>query len=370
MKNLQFLPTEYVDSFSDNFTQLILASETIYLVKTDIAGNYTYVNENFCRKFGGTLENYMGKNALDTIWTDDQHICTDAVRKCFENPHENHRVFLRKPTAHGISNNIWDFRSYHQKDGKLTGILCVGYEVSDLVEQRNQMHELLLRYGIHQERLLNFIHTVAHDTRANLGNVIGLLEILDYSNPEEVPELIGMAKSAMTSLDSILEGLYKTTRMKLNEGLDTKEVKISEVLQKIVHNFLPVIKQENIEIIDKTKNFSLITNPIYLESIIFNILTNAIKYRSLVRPAKVEIRVRKEDFVYVLEFEDNGIGIDLDKNGKDLFGVYKKFHGNKDATGLGLFITYNKVKQLGGEIKVESVVDKGTTFIISLPISA
>lgn len=368
MKNLKNLPTHLASSFSDNFTRLILESETIYVVKTSLDGEYTYVNENFCRKFGGSIEDYLGVNALDTIWRDDHYMCSDTVYRCLENPNKTHRVILRKPTINGISTNIWDFCTFLNNNGQILGILCVGYEVNDLMQQRDQMHELLLKYGLQNERLIDFIQTVAHDTRAKIGNMIGLLDILDINEPEEVNELLVLAKNSIHSLDVMLQSLYKTIRTKLTEGIKTEEISISNLLKNIETNFCHIIKQENVTIIDHTQDEILKTNATYLESILFNLFTNAIKYRSKERLCKIEFRLKKDEFFYRIEVQDNGIGIDLEKNGKDLFGAYKKFHGNYDSTGLGLFITYNKVKQLGGEIKVESQLNIGTTFQISLPI--
>jgi sensor histidine kinase regulating citrate/malate metabolism len=68
-----------------------------------------------------------------------------------------------------------------------------------------------------------------------------------------------------------------------------------------------------------------------------------------------------------LEIADNGIGIDLDRHGSELFGMYKTFNQNKDARGIGLFITKNQVEAQGGRIEVESQVNTGTTFRVYLP---
>ena len=73
--------------------------------------------------------------------------------------------------------------------------------------------------------------------------------------------------------------------------------------------------------------------------------------------------VKNEDRL-ILEISDNGIGIDLEKFGDKLFGMYKTFHYNKDAVGIGLFITKNQIESLNGEIFVESIVNEGTTFTI------
>jgi len=66
-----------------------------------------------------------------------------------------------------------------------------------------------------------------------------------------------------------------------------------------------------------------------------------------------------------LLISDNGLGIDLEKHGKNLFGMYKTFHSNDDSRGIGLFISKNQIEAMNGSIAVDSEVDKGTTFKIS-----
>jgi signal transduction histidine kinase len=65
-----------------------------------------------------------------------------------------------------------------------------------------------------------------------------------------------------------------------------------------------------------------------------------------------------------LEISDNGRGIDLNQYGDKMFGMYKTFHSNPDAKGIGLFITKNQVETMGGSISVTSTVNIGTTFKI------
>jgi sensor histidine kinase regulating citrate/malate metabolism len=66
----------------------------------------------------------------------------------------------------------------------------------------------------------------------------------------------------------------------------------------------------------------------------------------------------------VLEIQDNGLGIDLARHGDKLFGMYKTFHKNENARGIGLFITKNQIESMGGSVTVDSKTNKGTTFKI------
>ena len=106
--------------------------------------------------------------------------------------------------------------------------------------------------------------------------------------------------------------------------------------------------------------------PAYLDSAVLNILSNALKYSSPDKEARLNISAKKEGEFIILEFEDNGLGIDLDKHKKEVFALNKTFHGNIDSRGIGLFITKNQIEQMGGKIEVESEPTLGSTFRISL----
>ena len=104
--------------------------------------------------------------------------------------------------------------------------------------------------------------------------------------------------------------------------------------------------------------------PAYLDSIVLNLFTNSLKYSSPKRRPLIEITAEKRENTISVSFKDNGLGIDLTRNRDKLFGMYKTFHRNKDAKGIGLFITKNQIEAMNGKIEVESTVDIGSTFKI------
>ena len=105
----------------------------------------------------------------------------------------------------------------------------------------------------------------------------------------------------------------------------------------------------------------------YLDSILINVITNGLKYCSDERDSYIKIYLIEQDNFLVLCVEDNGLGIDLEKNRDKIFGMYKTFHEHPDSRGIGLFITKNQIEAMGGKIEVESVVGKGSIFKIYLP---
>ena len=79
----------------------------------------------------------------------------------------------------------------------------------------------------------------------------------------------------------------------------------------------------------------------------------------------MRVKTEKTTDGVVLYFSDNGLGIDLERYKDRIFGLYQRFHDHADSKGLGLYIVNSQIRVMGGEIDVESKVDKGTTFIIT-----
>ena len=97
-----------------------------------------------------------------------------------------------------------------------------------------------------------------------------------------------------------------------------------------------------------------------------NLLSNSLKYRSE-RTPEITIKAELVNGTHVMTFTDNGIGIDLSRNKANLFKMFKRFHNHVEGTGLGLYMVHTIVQNQEGTIHVDSEVDKGTTFTISIP---
>ncbi|MBC8644006.1 hypothetical protein H9W95_07955 [Flavobacterium lindanitolerans] len=103
---------------------------------------------------------------------------------------------------------------------------------------------------------------------------------------------------------------------------------------------------------------------IYLESIFHNLISNALKYRALERTPEITIRSERKNNIVYLYVIDNGLGIDLNKNGHKIFGMNQIFHNHPEAKGIGLFMTKTQIESMKGKITVASEVNIGTTFTV------
>jgi K+-sensing histidine kinase KdpD len=218
------------------------------------------------------------------------------------------------------------------------------------------------------EKLLDFTYIISHNIRSNTSNMSMIMDLIDDTKDE--PEKLEYFKLLRESNDKLSETIHYLNET-INIQLGSKESKVRLNLKSEIEKTLlgvnGIIKKENTSIrINVPDDMEIRTIPSYFESIMFNLITNAIKYKSPGRNPEIEITAKKTNSKTEIVVMDNGCGIDLVKNRNKIFGMYKTFHGNDDAVGLGLFMSKNHIEALGGSIAVESEPGKGSIFKVVL----
>jgi K+-sensing histidine kinase KdpD len=104
---------------------------------------------------------------------------------------------------------------------------------------------------------------------------------------------------------------------------------------------------------------------IYLESILLNLLSNSLKYFHHQRKPVIEFRTYLKNENIILEVRDNGLGINLEKYGHQVFKMRKTFHRHPESRGIGLFMIKNQIEVMGGDITIFSKQNEGATFFIN-----
>jgi len=249
-------------------------------------------------------------------------------------------------------------------EGEVTGFLGVATDISDVKKAEEAMKTLLDITTEQNKRLKNFAHIVSHNLMSHSGNIGMLLDLFIKKNPQESDNEI--IKHIRVASDSLKETILNLNEVVLiNNSIDQNliPVSLSTAISSAINNVNQLAADSSVTISNQVNPSILVTClPAYLDSILLNFITNGIKYRSPEREGKIMLSAEIRDKFVILTIEDNGLGINLDKNRDKLFGMYKTFHGNKDARGIGLFITKNQVESMGGKIEVESEVNKGTIF--------
>ena len=220
--------------------------------------------------------------------------------------------------------------------------------------------------GFQNQRLLNFAYTVCHNIRsyvARVTSVITLFESADSADEKE--ELLQIMKKNSVDFTETITHLEEIVKAQANTGLQHMAIDVRSYVEKCLGIIEVDVATSMAVIRNNVPPETYITyNPAYLESILLNLLINALKYRSPGRRPTVTIEVTNLDTDPTLHVKDNGIGIDLHKYGSKLFGMYNTFHNNADARGIGLFIVKYQVESLGGHIDVTSEPGVGTEFSV------
>ena len=195
-----------------------------------------------------------------------------------------------------------------------------------------------------------------------------MLSILTRKNTElSNNEYILMLEEAANNLLQTINHLNDVIQINTTTLDSLESMNLRSCADTIISNVISLAAEKNVKIINEinSDNNVLAINA-YLESIILNLISNSIKYCSNNGNSYVHLSTQIKDNYTILIVEDNGLGIDLEKNGSKLFGMYKTFHKHEDARGVGLFITKNQIEAMGGKVEVISEVNKGTTFKVYL----
>ncbi|MEN9909607.1 MAG: hypothetical protein RLZZ540_2756 [Bacteroidota bacterium] len=214
------------------------------------------------------------------------------------------------------------------------------------------------------KRLLNFSYIVSHNLRSHTSNISSIVDLIDSSeSEEEKEEMIQLLKSVSDSLNETMLNLNEIVNIQTNVGLVTENLNLKQYLDNTLAILSDQIELKGVTVVSSIKNdIEVNYNPAYLESVLYNLISNAIRYSHQERHPIIHIDCFHESKKTVFQISDNGIGIDLNKNGHKIFGMYKKFSTHKDSKGIGLFITKNQIDAMGGSITVESEPNLGTTF--------
>jgi len=250
---------------------------------------------------------------------------------------------------------------------KLYGTL---YDIDERVRSSKKIDELFKKTEKQNGRLMNFAHTITHNLRSQVGSVNSFIELMEIDNPglvdDEVFRYLKIASKRLSETVVHLSDIAVGDEFDENDyvSLDLKSIAVECV--KSVINFEEL---NDIEIqYNIPEGFRVDAIKGYLESILHNLITNAIKYRDPEKSPFINICAGREDDQNTwFSVEDNGLGLDMEKYRSKLFGLYTTFHKHEDSSGIGLFVTKNQILAMDGDIEVESEPGVGSAFKVILP---
>jgi signal transduction histidine kinase len=185
-------------------------------------------------------------------------------------------------------------------------------------------------------------------------------------NESEKEFVVSKIQQEIQVLDGVISDLNIILKVKNGIENNVERISLKERLEAVLEGIKEEITETGAVIrydFSKAEEGSFIQP--YLHSIFYMLISNAIKYRSPERKPEIVIETSViENDIICIRVKDNGLGMDLHRVGNKIFGFRKTFHTTINSKGIGLFMTRAHVESLGGEISVESEVNKGTTFTV------
>lgn len=327
-----------------------------------------YVNQAFTEMTGYTAAEVLGKTPRILQGPETSREVLYQIRQALEQWQdvEVELINYRKDGSPYWTN--FSIFPLANKEGWYTNWISIQRNISARkeTEQAQQLlNEELMRqnHGLEQ-----FSYITSHNLRAPVANLLSLFDLLNRENMNDPgnPELIDMMHVSALRMEETLNELIKVLKIRGEINPVFIKINLPELYNRVHDSVKALIQEAGAKL---SLNFSVTSFeyvPHHIESILLNMLTNAIKYRSPDRSLKINIDSSVVGEFVLLRFQDNGLGIDLDRYRNRLFGMYQRFHNNADSRGLGLYIVHAQVQALGGRIDVKSEVGRGTTFEVYL----
>ena len=325
-------------------------------------------NQGLCDISGYSREELVGSNGLRLIAPEWRDLVMEKILSGYEKPYDvegerkdgtrfSLEVQAKNIPYQGKMIRVTEFRDITQR--KLTEI-----KIKDQNSKLLAITEDLKRKN---EQLEEFTQIVSHNLRSPVGNILTLLSFFETTDKEEEKaEYLSLLKESGFTTQQTLHELNEVLKIKQNKQIPRQELQFEKVLQHVKSMLSAKITEVSAVIESDFSQAPTIVYPnIYLESIFLNLLSNSLKYIHPDRKPEVFFRSFHSNSNIILEVRDNGLGINLERYGHQVFKLHKTFHKHPESRGIGLFMIKNQIETLGGEISIASQVDKGTTIFVN-----
>ena len=330
--------------------------------------NIIYVNNAFCAMTGYKSKKVLSKpfNPFNT-----EELDSHEYEKFIAAIAEKRECQIETLTKKKNKEEYWvrfSMIPIYNSDNELSHWISIQKDVTEERKQEKEKEQLIRELTQNNKDLKQFSYITSHNLRAPLSNLIGLLNLIEDIpiNDSELSEIINGFKKSTHLLNETINDLVKIIVIKDKISIQKENVTINEVVEHVFSQLkFQIERSKPILKLNFDEADTIYTNKAYLESILINLLTNSIKYKSETKKLKISITIKKTNNSTILKFKDNGIGIDLKRNSEHIFGLYQRFHDYPDSKGLGLYLVKSQIESLGGTIAIESEVNKGTEFTLT-----
>jgi PAS domain S-box-containing protein len=348
--------------------RVAVESANIGIWDWDVANNHLIWDDNMFTLFGLKRNEFKGAyEAWEAVLhPEDKDQAAYEVELALEGKKDFDTEFRAIKKDGSIVHIQGKAEVFTDAEGRPLRMLGINADITKLKRKDQRLRKLLDTTEKQNQKLLNFAHIVSHNLRSNSSN-ISMLSGMLLSNivKEEKEKFLEMIHTSSEKLEDTLNQLNEIIRIQEAGHKDLKETHVLPILKSVCDSINAILEESGAELkIKVSKKLKVVGIKPYLSSVFLNLLSNSIKYKNPKNKLRIKIEAKNLGNQTVLAFYDNGLGIDMEKHAKNLFGMYKTFHNNEGAKGMGLFMSKNQMEAMGGKIEVKSVVNMGSTFYL------
>ena len=363
----------------EHYRDLVKMQDAVIL-RQDLHRRVTYVNDIFCTTFGRSRTETMGHYFVPDLPEGETPRMLGAVAT--DNTSKRIRFDQRVLTTRGPRWFAWEEFPVLDEAGTVKEIQIVGNDITDRKKVEERLAVSLDEVKAADRAKSQFLAAMSHEIRTPMNGVLGMASLLLDTRLTPAQRTYAEAvKSSGEALLSIINDILDYSKIEAGRvEINNAPLDLRGVLESVCELLSPKAFEKNLEIIaeiDPQIPMRLAGDEARIRQVLINLAGNAIKFTDR---GGVILRATLDSYSYtddkasiILEVEDTGIGIEP----KDVLLIFEEFAQADqtlarrfEGTGLGLAISRHLVTAMGGEIEVESEMEKGSIFRVRLPLEA
>lgn len=348
------------------------------LYSWDVQANTRFWGEGFEALFGYSSEDIPMRLAkwAELVHPDDALLVVDDLQQAVVQVQQNHwQQEYRFRRADRAWATVVD-RGYLIRDEAGKALHMIG-AMQDITERKAaEEHQQRMAQELFQQNadLQQFAYIVSHNLRAPLANARGFAALLPLvaKEADTFATSLQHLQTGLQQLEAIIKDVDGVLSLRNTPATYSPEpVQLAPVYEQVKQALQPDLAASGGEVEAVIPaDICIAGSRAYLYSILLNLLTNAIKYRSPHRRLQVTVTgTHHSSSEVMLQVADNGSGFDQSRVGEQIFQLYKRFHTHPEGRGMGLFLVKAHAEMLGGRIEVSSHLNEGTRFTLYFPIA-
>lgn len=351
--------------------QTLLEHTPDIIVRYDKTLHVQSVNTATTENFGIAPEKFTGLHPLEfKINSTDPQALINKIKEVFHTgKKQEHISELQLPAGKRFYHSV--IIPEFDKNYTVESVLVIGRNITqfkkveeELLASKAQVQEKNEQLTRVNEHLENFVYTIAHDLRSPVANLKMLTGLLAKQKTDEKGKLyLDSISHSVDRLENTITGLVEVLEVQSTYKITVHHNRFQQILEEVTTDLKEEITRIACSIASDFTDCPEINyiRP-YLVSIFKNMISNSLKYRNENRPLLISISSSRGKGFIILQFKDNGTGIDLEKMRHKLFKPFMRLTTKAEGKGIGLHLVKNMVERNGGRIEVESGVNDGTIF--------